>query len=82
MATRIFLGEPPARIKQWIIDHYGIPNMERLPILTTSNFNPDSQYTTVMNSYGSMKGNILYKDLIDNIIKWGTANGIRKHNNN
>ena len=33
MATRIFLGEPPAKIKQWIIDHYGIPNMERLPIL-------------------------------------------------
>ena len=82
MATRIFLGEPPAKIKQWIIDHYGIPNMERLPILASSNFNPNSQYTTVMNSDESMTGNILYKDLIDNIIKWGKANGIRKHNNN
>ena len=56
--------------------------MESLPILASSNFNPDSQYTTVMNSDESMNGNILYKDLIDNIIKWGKANGIRKHNNN
>ena len=30
MATKIFLGEPPAHIKQWIIDHYSKPKLTEL----------------------------------------------------
>ena len=71
MATKLFLGEPPAHIKQWIIDHYGskFPNMEMLPIMSSSNFNPESHYTMIINSDESIKGNILYKNLINNLTK-------------
>ena len=30
MATKLFLGEPPAHIKQWIIDHYSKPKLTEL----------------------------------------------------
>ena len=30
MATKLFLGKPPAHIKQWIIDHYSKPKLTEL----------------------------------------------------
>ena len=33
--AEIFLGEPPANIKQWIIDHYAAPIARATTIITT-----------------------------------------------
>ena len=48
MATRIFLGKPPASIEQWIRDHYG-PKLDD-PLCFTA---VDAGATIAFNKVGS-----------------------------
>ena len=36
MSVKVFLGEPPARIKQWIIEHYAPPTPAAGPLCFTA----------------------------------------------
>ena len=56
MATKIFLGEPPAHIKQWIKNHYG-PKLDE-PLCFTAE---DAGATIAFNKVGSpAAANIVY----------------------